>query len=80
MKTRIFFRQERLVKHAKTGIESLSDAEEEDRALVEKTKEKEKKEKKNLVFEIKLSENANSQYEYNYKDMVRSSEHTLNTL
>ena len=30
------------------------------------------------MFEIKLSENANSQYEYNYKDMVRSSEHTLN--
>ena len=47
MKTRIFFRQERLVKHAKTGIESLSDAEEEDRALVEKTKEKEKKREKN---------------------------------
>ena len=60
--------------------ESVSDSEEEDRALVEKTKEKEKKEKKKLVFEIKLSENANSQYEYNYKDMVRSSEHTLNTL
>ena len=44
--------------------ESVSDLDEEDRAIVEKTKEKKKKEKKTLVFEIKLSGDANGQYEY----------------
>ena len=48
--------------------------------LLKRPRRRRKKEKKTLVFEIKLSENANSQYEYNYKNMVRSSEHTLKTL
>ena len=45
--------------------ENLSDFEEdEDEAIIEKTKKK-NSEKKTYVFEIKLSENANEKYEYN---------------
>ena len=51
--------------------EDLSDFEDDDEPVIEKTKEKKKKEKKTLVFEIKLAEDVNEKYEYNYKEMVK---------
>ena len=56
--------------------EDLSDFEEDDEPVIEKTKE-EKKEKKTLVFEIKLAEDVNEKYEYNYKEMVKEHEERM---
>ena len=57
--------------------EDLSDFEEDDEPVIEKTKEKKKKEKKTLVFEIKLAEDVNEKYEYNYKEMVKEHEERM---
>ena len=57
--------------------EDLSDFEDDDEPVIEKTKEKKKKEKKTLVFEIKLSEDVNEKYEYNYKEMVKEHEERM---
>ena len=53
--------------------EDLSDLEDDDEAIIDKTKKK-NKEKKTYVFEIKLSENSHEKYEYNYKEMVKEHE------
>ena len=57
--------------------EDLSDFEDDDEPVIEKTKEKKKKEKKTLVFEIKLAEDVNEKYEYNYKEMVKEHEERM---
>ena len=57
--------------------EDLSDFEDDDEPVIEKTKEKKKKEKKTLVFEIELAEDVNEKYEYNYKEMVKEHEERM---
>ena len=57
--------------------EDLSDFEDDDEPVIEKTKEKKKKEKKTFVFEIKLAEDVNEKYEYNYKEMVKEHEERM---
>ena len=57
--------------------EDLSDFEDDDEPVIEKTKEKKKKEKKTLVFEIKIAEDVNEKYEYNFKEMVKEHEERM---